>query len=60
MRPSDPSRLADAILRLYREPALRVKLGNAGQAAARAGYGAEAVLAKVEALYTQLAGRSVA
>jgi glycosyltransferase involved in cell wall biosynthesis len=60
VRPSDPSRLADAILRLYNEPALRVKLGNAGCAAARAGYSADAVIAKVEALYTQLAGRSVA
>ena len=60
VRPSDPSRLADAILRLYNEPALRVKLGNAGCAAARVGYGADAVIAKVEALYTQLAGRSVA
>lgn len=60
VRPSDPSRLADAIFRLYNEPALRVKLGNAGCAAARAGYSADAVIAKVEALYTQLAGRSVA
>jgi glycosyltransferase involved in cell wall biosynthesis len=60
VRPSDPSRLADAILRLYSEPALRVKLGNAGCAAARADYGADAVIRKVEALYTQLAGRAVA
>ena len=33
--PSDPSRLAEAILRLHEEPALRTKLGNAGCAAAR-------------------------
>jgi glycosyltransferase involved in cell wall biosynthesis len=58
--PSDPSRLSDAILRLYEEPALRAKLGNAGCAAARAGYSADAVISQVEALYTRLAGRAVA
>jgi glycosyltransferase involved in cell wall biosynthesis len=55
VRPSDPSRLADALLRLYHEPALRSKLGAAGCAAARAGYGADAVISQVEALYTRLA-----
>jgi glycosyltransferase involved in cell wall biosynthesis len=60
VRPSDPSRLADAIFRLYEEPALRAGLGNAAQEAARAGYGAEAVIRQVEALYTRLAGRAVA
>jgi glycosyltransferase involved in cell wall biosynthesis len=60
VRPSDPSRLADAILRLYEEPALRKKLGNAGCVAARAGYSADAVIGQVEALYTLLAGRRVA
>ena len=60
VRPSDPSRLADAILRLYQEPALRAKLGNAARAAARAGYSADAVIGQVEALYTRLAGRAVA
>ena len=60
VRPSDPSRLADAILRLYQEPALRAKLGNAACAAARAGYSAETVIRQVEALYTRLAGRAVA
>jgi glycosyltransferase involved in cell wall biosynthesis len=58
--PGDPSRLAEAILRLYDEPALRTKLGNAGHAAARAGYSADAVIRQVEALYTRLAGRSAA
>ena len=58
--PSDSSRLAEAILRLYREPALRTKLGNAGCAAARSGYSAEAVLGQVEALYRKLASRRVA
>ena len=58
--PSDPSRLAEAILRLYDEPALRTKLGNAGHAAARAKYSADAVIRQVEALYTRLAGRSAA
>ena len=60
VRPSDPSRLADAILRLYQEPALRAKLGNAARSAARAGYSADAVIRQVEALYTRLAGRAVA
>jgi glycosyltransferase involved in cell wall biosynthesis len=58
--PSDPSRLAEAILRLHQEPALRTKLGNAGCAAARAGYSTEAVIGQVEALYSKLASRRVA
>ena len=60
VRPSDPSRLAEAILRLHQEPALRAKLGNAACAAARTGYSADAVIGKVEALYTRLAGSSAA
>jgi len=51
---------AEAILRLYQEPALRTKLGNAGCAAARAGYSTEAVIGQVEALYSKLASRRVA
>jgi glycosyltransferase involved in cell wall biosynthesis len=58
--PSDPSRLAGAIERLYNEPATRDKLGRAGCAAARAGYSAAAVIEQVEALYTELAGGAVA
>jgi glycosyltransferase involved in cell wall biosynthesis len=58
--PSDPSRLADAIRRLHAEPELRDRLGRAGCAAARVGYSASAVIAQVEALYTELAGRAVA
>jgi glycosyltransferase involved in cell wall biosynthesis len=58
--PSDPSRLADALVRLYHEPALRSKLGAAGCAAARSGYSADAVIGQVEALYTRLAGRASA
>jgi glycosyltransferase involved in cell wall biosynthesis len=58
--PSDPSRLASAIKRLYDEPALRERLGRAGCAAARSGYSASAVIEQVEALYTELAGRAVA
>jgi len=58
--PSDPSRLADAILRLYTEPAQRSKLGTAACAAARAGYSADTVINQVEALYTRLSGRAAA
>jgi glycosyltransferase involved in cell wall biosynthesis len=56
--PGDSSRLAEAVLRLYDDPALRDRLGTAGREAARAGYGAEAVIEQVEALYTRLAGRA--
>jgi glycosyltransferase involved in cell wall biosynthesis len=58
--PSDTSRLAAAIKRLYDEPASREKFGRAGCAAARTGYSASAVIGQVEALYTELAGRVVA
>ena len=58
--PSDPSRLAAAIRRLYEEPSLRADLGSAGRAAARSDYSASAVIGQVEALYTELAGRAVA
>ena len=60
VRPSDPTRLADAIYRLHQDPALRARLGSAAQAAARAGYSADAVITQVEELYTRLAGRAVA
>jgi glycosyltransferase involved in cell wall biosynthesis len=58
--PGDPVRLADAILRLHADPSLRAALGQAGRSAARAGYGADAVIGQVEALYARLAGRAVA
>lgn len=58
--PSDPARLADAILRLHGDPELRTRLGAAACAAARAGYSADAVIGQVESLYSRLAGRAVA
>jgi len=58
--PSDPSRLASAILRLHAEPALRQKLGAAARSAAQSGYSASAVISQVEALYTSLARRVAA
>jgi glycosyltransferase involved in cell wall biosynthesis len=58
--PSDPSRLAGAIKHLHDDPSLRAKLGTAGRNAARTSYGAAAVIAQVEALYTELAGRGAA
>jgi glycosyltransferase involved in cell wall biosynthesis len=60
VRPSDPDRLADAILRLHAEPALRTKLGAAACVAARVGYSADAVIGQVESLYIRLAGRAAA
>jgi glycosyltransferase involved in cell wall biosynthesis len=56
--PSDPSRLAWAISRLYEDPSLRVKLGTAARASAQAGYSADSVLPQLEQLYQRLAGRS--
>ncbi|MEO6529196.1 MAG: glycosyltransferase [Gemmatimonadaceae bacterium] len=58
--PSDPSRLAAAILRLYTEPALRAKLGAAARASAAAGYSADSVLPQLERLYQRMAGRVTA
>jgi glycosyltransferase involved in cell wall biosynthesis len=57
---ASPEALADAIGRLYADPSLRTALGTAGRAAALSGYGASAVIAQVESLYQELAGRSVA
>jgi glycosyltransferase involved in cell wall biosynthesis len=56
--PSDPSRLAWAISRLYEDASLRAKLGAAARASAQAGYSAESVLPQVEQLYQRLAGRA--
>ncbi|MEO8560560.1 MAG: glycosyltransferase [bacterium] len=57
---ADDAALADAIFRLYSEPARRAAYGAAGRADAESGYGAPAVIEQVERLYEQLAGRSVA
>jgi glycosyltransferase involved in cell wall biosynthesis len=58
--PGDSMRLADAIARLYGDPALRGKLGAAARRSAESGYSAPAVLEQVEQLYEELAGRTVA
>ena len=60
LHPLEHRVLAGAIMRLHDEPVLREKLGRAGCAAARSGYSASAIIGQVEALYTELAGRTVA
>jgi glycosyltransferase involved in cell wall biosynthesis len=59
--PHDPDRLADALIRLGRDAALRHTLGAAGRARARARHSLEACIARYVALYAGLAaGRAPA
>jgi glycosyltransferase involved in cell wall biosynthesis len=58
--PGDSDRLAAALRLLYADGDRRAAFGTAGRDGARSGYGEEAVIAQVETLYRQLAGRSVA
>ncbi|MGC9398865.1 MAG: glycosyltransferase [Anaerolineae bacterium] len=52
--PRDPHALADAILRLLRDPALRRRMGEAGRARVAAHFSVEQMVRKIEALYEQL------
>jgi len=54
--PARPEILADAILKLLREPGLRTRIGNAGRQEARERYSAARMVAAYEALYDELAG----
>jgi glycosyltransferase involved in cell wall biosynthesis len=56
----DSDRLAAALRLLHDDGARRAAYGAAGREVARADYGEEVVIAKVETLYLQLAGRAVA
>jgi len=52
--PRDPQALADAILRLLRNPELRQRMGEAGRARVAAHFSIEQMVHKTEALYEQL------
>lgn len=52
--PRDPQALADAILRLLRDPELRQRMGEAGRARVAAHFSIEQMVHKTEALYEQL------
>ena len=52
--PRDPQALADAILRLLRDPGLRQRMGEAGRARVAAHFSIEQMVHKTEALYEQL------
>lgn len=52
--PRDPQALADAILRLLRDPELRQRMGEAGRARVIAHFSVEQMVRKTQALYDQL------
>jgi glycosyltransferase involved in cell wall biosynthesis len=52
--PRDPEALADAILRLLRDPDLRQRMGEAGRARVTEHFSVEQMVRKTEALYEQL------
>jgi glycosyltransferase involved in cell wall biosynthesis len=56
----DSAKLAAALRVLHGDGEKRAAFGAAGREAARVGYSEEAVIAQVETLYAQLAGRAVA
>jgi glycosyltransferase involved in cell wall biosynthesis len=58
--PDDPAALADALARLAGDPALRARLGQAGQAAYRGRFTAAHMAEAAEATYAGLVGRAVA
>lgn len=53
--PSDPRALADAMLRLARDPELRRRLGEAGRARVREAFGLERMVEETLAVYRELA-----
>ena len=54
VRPDDPTTLAAAILRLYRDPALAVRLGAAAAATVRERFDGERLAADLAALFRPL------
>lgn len=55
--PGDGAALAGAILELYRRPEARPRLGDAARRTVLEGYSQEAMFARLEALYLELAAR---
>ena len=56
--PGDPGSLADALLRVFRDPVLRQDLGSAGVERAGSEYTFDRVVERWESLYTELADRA--
>jgi glycosyltransferase involved in cell wall biosynthesis len=52
--PRDPEALADAILRLLRDPDLRQRMGEVGRARVTEHFSVEQMVRKTETLYEQL------
>jgi glycosyltransferase involved in cell wall biosynthesis len=55
--PDDPDALADAMLTLLRDPAERRRMGEAGRRRVRERFALETEVARIEALYGEIAGR---
>jgi glycosyltransferase involved in cell wall biosynthesis len=56
--PRDPAALADAILRLLGDPAMRARMGEAGQRIVRERFGLERMADELVAVYRDIAGRA--
>jgi glycosyltransferase involved in cell wall biosynthesis len=57
--PAEPRRLADALQRLARDPALAARLGAAGEARVRTAFGWPEIIAQWNACYGELAGTRI-
>ncbi len=55
--PRDPAALADAIVRLLGDPAMRARMGEAGQRIVRERFGLERMADELVAVYRDVAGR---
>ncbi|MCK8114683.1 glycosyltransferase family 4 protein [Anaerosoma tenue] len=56
--PRDPAGLADAIVRLLEDPAMRARMGEAGQRIVRERFGLERMADELVAVYRDVAGRA--
>ena len=56
--PRDPAALADAIVRLLEDPAMRARMGEAGQRIVRERFGLERMADELVAVYRDVAGRA--
>ncbi|MCX7963699.1 MAG: glycosyltransferase family 4 protein [Candidatus Sumerlaea chitinivorans] len=59
VEPDNPQELADAVLRLVRDPELRVSLGSAGRARVAKLFSVEALVEKTDAFYRKILAQSV-